>query len=76
MSTSFIQSLAAMHVDQVSNPSVVASDDVTEESVSQVDLRWSSEEDEVLKTKPNVTLNQSVCVFESGLMFPTRASEL
>lgn len=69
-----------MHVDQASNPSVVASDDLTEESVSQVDLRWSSEEDEVIKTKPNVTLNQSltqyVCLFESSLMFPTRASEL
>lgn len=37
-----------MHVEQVSNPSVVASDDVTEELVSQEDLRWSSEEDEVL----------------------------
>ncbi|XP_075906517.1 protein Aster-C isoform X2 [Nelusetta ayraudi] len=35
-----------MHVDQVSNPSVVTGEDVTEESVSQVDLRWSSEEDE------------------------------
>lgn len=32
-----------MHVEQGSNPSVVASDDVTEDSV---DLRWSSEEDE------------------------------
>lgn len=66
-----------MHVDQVSNPSVVTGDDVTEESV---DLRWSSEEDEVLKTKPNVKLNRSltqyVCLFESSLMFPTRASEL
>lgn len=69
-----------MHVDQASNPSVVTGDDVTEESVSQVDLRWSSEEDEVLKPKPNVKLNQSltqyVCLFESSLMFPTRASEL
>lgn len=69
-----------MHVDQVSNTSVVASDDVTEESVSQVDLRWSSEEDEVSQTKLKEKLNQSlaryVCVFESTVMFPTCASEL
>lgn len=40
-------SLAAMQIDQGSSRSAVGSDDVTDESVSQVDIRWSSEEDEV-----------------------------
>lgn len=53
-----------MHVDQVSDPSVVTGDDVTEESVSQVDLRWSSEEDEVLKTKREAqSVAHTVCLF-------------
>lgn len=36
-----------MQIDQGSSRSAVGSDDITDELVSQVDLRWSSEEDEV-----------------------------
>lgn len=36
-----------MQIDQGSSRSAVGSDDVTDESVSQMDIRWSSEEDEV-----------------------------
>lgn len=63
-----------MHVEQATtSPSVGGSDDVTEESVSQVDLRWSSEEDEVLKPankqpmKPSRSLLERSCVSESSV---------
>lgn len=36
-------------MDQVSNRSGVGSDDVTDETASLVDVRWSSEEEEVIK---------------------------
>ena len=41
------------HMDQVSIRSGVGSDDVTDETTSQLDSRWSSEED-VRKSLPDV----------------------
>lgn len=52
-----------MQIDQGSSRSAVGSDDVTDESVSQMDIRWSSEEDEVLKQ--NIKLHQSVMHYVS-----------
>ncbi|XP_070784319.1 protein Aster-C [Enoplosus armatus] len=43
---SFYWSRAAEQMDRVSNRSGVGSDDVTDESASLVDVRWSSEEEE------------------------------
>lgn len=40
-------SLAAEQMDQVSNRSGLASDEVTDESASMVDVRFSTEDDEV-----------------------------
>lgn len=42
-------------MDQVSNRSGVGSDDITDESTSMVDARWSSDDDEVKKKKKNYT---------------------
>lgn len=42
---SFYFSLAAEQMDQVSNRSGVGSDDITDESASLLDVRWSSEEE-------------------------------
>lgn len=52
-----------MQIDQGSSRSAVVSDDVTDESVSHVDIRWSSEEDEVWKQ--NINLHQSVMHYVS-----------
>lgn len=43
-------------MDQVSNRSGVGSDDITDESTSMVDARWSSDDDEVKKKKKKTTL--------------------
>lgn len=52
-----------MQIDQGSSLSAVVSDDVTDESVSHVDIRWSSEEDEVWTQ--NIKLHQSVMHYVS-----------
>lgn len=41
----FCLSSAAEQMDQISNRSGVASDDITDETTSLVDVRWSSDEE-------------------------------
>lgn len=44
-------SLAAEQMDQVSNRSGLGSDEITDESASMLDNKWSSEDDEVKQNK-------------------------